>query len=216
MKKIHLLSILLLFGINSYSQSFFIKEGKNYTKLKYQNQHVVSIPLHSDIGNSYEIGYVFPIKSAKYLHYELGLQLDEFNAYTQAPVTAVNYNLHYLGINNSLLITLSSTNTAKKRFILDFKGGLNFSKFISGNELILDQFYDLQSFPEFKTILVVGAIGLHSKVAISESVHLSFGYDRYMSFLNIGHLKNDSFSFTSNQFKVGIHFFLQKKNNNVN
>ena len=206
MKKLQLLIIPLLFGITVHAQSFFIRAGKNYTKFDYQNEGVIPINLHSDVGNSYEVGCTFPIKNANRFHYELGLQLNDFNAYTEAPNSGVTYNLQYFGVNNSLLVGIIQGDENRNRFSLDCKAGLGIYKYVTGKEAILGKIYDLQSFPEFRNVFAVATVGLQSKFVISDYVDLSLGYDRCMSFLNTGNVSNQSLSFTSNQFKVGIHF----------
>ena len=206
MKKLQLFIIPLFFGIAAHAQSFFIRAGKNYTKFDYQNAQTIPIDLHSDVGNSYEVGCTFPIKYANRFHYELGLQLNDFNAYTEAPVSGVTYNLQYFGVNNSLLIGIIDIDRNKDRFSLDCKAGLGIFKYVAGKEAILGKIYDLQTFPEFRNVFVVATIGLQSKFVISDYIDLSLGYDRSMSFLNTGNANYQSLSFTSNQFKVGIHF----------
>lgn len=206
MKKLQLFMISFLFGITVHAQSFFIRTGKNYTKFDYQNTQTTPINLHSDVGNSNEVGYTFSIKEANRFNYELGLQLNDFNAYIEAPTTGVTYNLQYVGVNNSLLIGFIKSGRNNDEFSLDCKAGLGVYKYVTGKEAILGKIYDLQSFPEFKNVFVVATVGLQSKFIISDYIDLSLGYDRCLSLYNTGNANGQSLSFTSNQFKVGIHF----------
>ena len=206
MKKLQLLLIPLLFGISVHSQSYYVMAGKNFTKFNYQNAQNIPIDLHSDIGNSYEVGFTFPIKDAKRFQYELCLKFNEYNAYTEAPLDAATYNLSYLGISNSLIVSIIKADRNSDRFFLDFKGGLSLDKYVAGKEAIFGKIYDLQSFPEFRNVFVVASVGLHSKIVISDYIDLSLGYDRCMSFLNTGESNSQSLSYRSNQFKVGLHF----------
>lgn len=201
-----LLLLISLFCISAHSQSFFVRIGKNFTKFDYQNAQNTPINLNSDIGNSYEVGCTFPIQFSDSFHYEVGLQFDEFNSYTQAPVSAVTYNLQYLGLNNSLRIALLNTDHFRDRFALDFKGGLSIYKYVAGKEEILGKIHDLQMFPEFSKVFLVANIGLHSKFMVSDDMYISLGYDRVLSFMNTGNTNLQTLSFTSNQIKVGVHF----------
>jgi hypothetical protein len=205
MKKTQLL-LLLLMAFSAHSQSFFIKAGKNYTQFNYRNSQNEIIDLHPDVGNSYELGYVFSNHYSKPFQYELSLKLDEFNAYTEAPISAVTYNIHYLGVYNSLYVPIIDGDRNNKPFTLNIKGGFGLYKSITGKEMILNKIYDLQSFPEFKNVFGVASIGLHSKFVVSDYIDLSLGYDHCMSFFNTGNVNNESLAFTSNQFTIGINF----------
>lgn len=197
----------MLFGITSYSQSFFIKTGKNFTKFNYKNSYAELIDLHSDIGNTYEFGYNVPVKLNRF-EYEVGLKLDEFKTYVEAPNKAVDYNLNYLGVNNTLTYSIIGEGRNNGRFNLNAKGGIILSKYVTGKQSILQKNYDLNAFPEFKNLFLIASLGLHAKFLISETMDMSIGYDKTISFLNTGNGNNQSLSFSSNEIKVGIYFLI--------
>lgn len=193
----------------SYSQSLFLRTGKNYTKFDFSNAETIPLDLHSDVGNTFEVGVNFIVKDAmrsNRFHYELGLKLEDFNAYLEEPYSAVTYNLQYLGINNSLYIAIVAGNRDHNRFMLDVKGGFGLFKYIAGKEMILNKIYDLQSFPEFRNVFGVATLGLHSRIVVSDYFDLGLGYDRSFSFLNTGNVSNKSLSFSSNQYIISIYF----------
>lgn len=208
MKKPVLIVMLIGFSCSLFSQSFFIKEGRNYTKFYFQNPQSVVLDIHPYVGNSYEVGCTFPIEDAPRFHYELGLQFDEFNTYVEAPISLATYNAHYLGINNSLLFSIIDSNRDFDRFSLDIKTGINLKKLVDGKEDILGKTYDLNQFEEFNGVFISFLMGLESKFVINDYVDLSLGYERCMSFLNTKDSNFQSLSFQSNQFKIGVHFQL--------
>lgn len=199
--------LLLLFGITGYSQAFFVEYGKNFTKFNYRNSNTTSIPLHSDLGNTLQFGYHLPLKNSNF-QCAFGLQLDEFNSYVEAQYPAANYNLNYLGINNSILYSIIGSGREGGSFVLNLKGGLLLHKFISGKETIFNKNYDLNSFSEFNKTFLVATFGAQAKVLVSDSVDISLGFDRCISFLNTGNGDNQFLSFSSNQIKLGVYFIL--------
>lgn len=206
MKKKHLIP-LLLFGITVYSQAFFVESGKNYTKFIYRNSNSKIIPLHSDFGNTLHFGYQLPVNNNG-LQYELGLQFDEFNNYVEEPNLAVNYNLNYLGINNSVLYSIIGSGRNNGRLVLNLKGGLLVDKFISGKENIMGKNYDLKKFNEFNKFFLVATFGIQTKFLVSEAVDISLSYDYCNSFFNSGNGNNQHLSFFSHQYKLGVYFIL--------
>jgi hypothetical protein len=196
---------LLLVTCVVHSQSFFVKSGKNYTKINYGNTSTSSIYLHPDIGNTYQFGIYVPIENTRY-HYEVGFQLDEYNSYVEAPLAAANYNLNYLGINNSLLYSIIQSGREGRRFSLNAGGGITLSKYVSGKEFVKDKIYDLKSFPEFKNFFLTASLEIQAKLVVFENVDFSIGYDRCVTMLNTGNGNNQSLSFSSNQIKVGVYF----------
>lgn len=216
MKKIKLLFLSLFFAFTSYSQSHvYFRSGVNYSRFKFKEKSSESINLNSDSGNSLGVGFIFPLKSnenvvSNNFHYELGFQYDNFDAYVESPFPEVTYKTQFLGLNNAILISIF--NQEDKRFKLDFKAGLHFNKFISGKQTILNKIYDLKDFPEFNSIYFNGIIGVQSKYVLSEIAELSFGYDRYVNFLNFGTSTRENLSISSNQFKLGINLKINQIN----
>ena len=93
-------------SIITYSQSFFIKSGKNFTNYKYESSMLgTSVKLNSDSGNFYEIGASFPLKVNKKFTYEFGVVLNELNSVVGSPSKAVSYKTEYLGLENGILYT---------------------------------------------------------------------------------------------------------------
>lgn len=205
--KIYHFILLFFFFISGYSQAFFIESGKNFTKFNFRNANYKIIPLHLDVGNTYHFGYHLPIKETNF-QYELGIQFDEFNNYVKSPYPAVDYNLNYLGINNSILYSVIGSRRNNNRVVINLKGGLLLDKLISGKETIQDKNYDLQSFSEFNKFFLVATFGTQAKFFISETVDVTFGYDRLISFINTGNGNNQFLSFSSHQIKLGVYFIL--------
>lgn len=198
--------IFILFVAGAvHSQALFVKSGKNFTKINYKNKETTSIYLHPDLGNTYQFGIYVPIENTRY-HYEVGFQLDEYNSYVEAPLAAANYNLNYLGINNSLRYSIIQSGREGRRFSLNAGVGITLSKYVSGKEFVKDKMYDLKSFPEFKKTFFTGSLGIEAKLIVFENVDFSVGYDRCVTLLNTGNGNNQALSFASNQIKVGVYF----------
>lgn len=205
-KMFFLLGVVLSFS--GYSQSLFVRMGKNTTKFKFETINT-STELKSNIGDSYEVGVSFPLDSENTISYETALLFNNYNAYLGAPNSELNYSLNYLGIDNSLFYSILGTGRYSGRFVLRLKVGVNCNKMLSGTERIEGKIYELNEFPEFKGILFIGNIGIQTKYAASDVIDLSIGYNRGITLLNTGDIRNQSLSLSSNQIMVGIHFLIQ-------
>lgn len=208
MKKIFYILFGIMLTAPLYSQSYFVRFGKNTANFKFTTNNTVS-KLNSEIGDSYEIGHTFPIGSNRNVDYEAALTLNKFNPFVGAPESELNYSLHYVGIDNALLYSVIGDMGRDCDFVIRVKAGISCNKLISGFESINGKKYDIKNFPEFNGILFMGILGLQSKWIVSDVVDLSIGYNRGISLLNTGQISNQSLSISTNQIMVGIHFLVQ-------
>lgn len=205
MNKFYLFLLVTMVSTLSYSQSFFIHSGKNSSKFKFTTPYSEKV-LSSDIGDSYAIGHSININDTN-TDYEIALTLNKFNPYVGSPESEVRYSLNYLGIDNAILYPIIGS-SLRSSFILQLRAGLSFNKLISGIESIEGEIHNVKNFPEFKGLLFIGALGLQSKVIVSDDINLSLGYNYGASLLNTGQIKNESLTITSHQIVVGVHFLL--------
>ncbi len=205
MNKFYLILIVTMVSALSYSQSFFIHSGKNSSKFKFTTPYSAKA-LNSDIGDSYAIGRSININDTN-TNYEIALTLNNFNPYVGSPESEVWYSLNYLGIDNAILYPIIGSSLGSS-FVLQLRAGLSFNKLISGIESIEGEIHNVKNFPEFNGLLIMGALGLQTKIDVSDDINLSLGYNYGGSLLNTGQIKNESLSVSSHQIVVGVHFLL--------
>lgn len=205
MNKSYCIFIVTMISAFSYSQSYFIRSGKNSSQFKYSNSYATTI-LKSDIGDSYEVGHSYNIGGTK-MEYEIALQLNKYSPYVGSPESEVRYSLHYLGIDNAILYPIIGTSPNSK-FKLKLKAGLSCNKLISGIESIEGEIHDVKNFPEFKGFLFMGELGLQSVLEVNKNINLSLGYNYGRSFINTGQLKSETLTISRSQFLLGINFIL--------
>ena len=210
MNKFYLIFFVTMISTLSYSQSYFINLGKNSSEFKFTTPYSKKI-LSSDIGDAFGVGYCFDINNSN-TNYEIAFTLNKFNPYVGSPDSEVKYSLNYLGVDNAILYPIIGK-TYRSSFILLVRASLSCNKLISGIESIEGEVHNLRSFPEFKGLLFMGALGLQSKVIVSHYINLSLGYNHGFSFLKTGQLNKESLTISNNQFVIGINFILQNKNN---
>lgn len=212
MNKLYPVFFITMISALTYSQSYFINTGFNTSNLKFTTPNSERV-LRSDIGDSFAVGRSFAIDDTNGTNgnYEIGLTLNKFNPYIGAPESEVRYSLNYLGIDNAILYPIIGS-SLDSRFKLQMRVGLSCNKLISGIQSFEGALYNIKNFPEFKGLLFMGALGLQTKVIVSDYINLNLGYNYGASLLNTVQKNNQSSSVSIHQIVIGVHFVLEKIN----
>jgi hypothetical protein len=206
MNKKIITSFFMLLSFYTYSQEFYINMGKNYTTYHFKNAPNISSTVSEDLGNSFEIGYLFELEESRQkMSYEFGLSLNEYNAIVKAPEDAIKYNTQYLGLTSTLNYAILGGHD-RDRFMVYLKGGLSANRFLSGKEEIDGKIYDLKNYDEFNKSFFMISLGLHANMIISDDLSFNLGYNRYETLFNTGNTPGQSLSFSVEQIKMGLTF----------
>ncbi|WP_374505082.1 hypothetical protein [Flavobacterium sp.] len=205
--------ILILIGLVSFqfsqSQSIYLNTGKNFTKFSTSkdigdfNFLIKNSNLNSELGNSYEIGYIYNDDST--LKVSSGITYNQYNIVYSVANTATRYawNTNYLGIQNSVRVKVFEVYDV---FQIEAKLGLNTAYFISGSANALGVNYDLTSSEDFKKVIFQPLIGLTVSKPISDIGSLSLGYN--FSMASSAKVTVGQFSYVNHNVQLGINLFL--------
>jgi len=206
MIKNYLLIAALFFSFQLFSQESFFLVGSNITKYTFKSSDgIMTTPLQSGSGSSYEMGYSRPIKNEK-LFYNISITLNDYNAVAGSPSNSYKWNTKYLGFQNAVSFKFPIANN----FQLVLNGGLNISTIIYGKQELNSLVYDLIGQDEFKGVLFSPLIGSHLKYKLNDFGYLSVGYNFSKSF-NPFNASTEKLSFSTNQILFGIHFNMINK-----
>lgn len=207
MKNVLMLILCMCLSSYAYSQSFFIKSGKNFTNYKYESSALgTSVKLNSDSGNYYEIGAAFPLRFNSKFTYEFGVVLNELNSLVGNPAKAVSYKTEYLGLDNAILFSVLKL----RHFVLDAKVGFGLHTIIYGKEEIDGVIHDLKIHSEFNGIFFKSLLGIQSKFNASKDIALTMGYDYHYDVLNTNNNNTQSLLIHNGQIKMGIYLTIDK------
>lgn len=206
MRKISLLLIVFMALTNSYSQEVYFLTGSNFTKYNFKSSNEpMATPLQSGTGTSYEMGYTRPLKNNRFSH-TIGVNLNEYNAVAGSMANSYQWDTKYLGVNNSLGLTIPLTTNFK----LLLNAGLNLSTIIYGKQEINGAIYDLKSQDEFSGLIFIPNTGIHLKYKLNDFGYLSFGYGLSRSLI-LFNTSQEKLTTITNQILFGIHFNINKK-----
>lgn len=200
MKKIFILTLLVLYFQNIQSQEIYLQTGKNFTQYDFKSNAGSSPHLQAGSGNFYEIGYIITLNNEK-LKYAIGMSLNEYNAIGGNAVNSYSWNTQYLGIQNTFSIAF----VKKSGFSASASGGLGIASLIYGKQNRNGEFLDLSSQREFSGLWIAPNLGLQASYNVDNDIHLSLGYN-YSKNFNISNNSDDKLSFNTNKIQFGIHF----------
>jgi hypothetical protein len=206
MRKVYLLLIAFVALTNSYSQEVYFLTGSNFTKYNFSSaQGTTATALDTGIGTTYEVGYTRQLKNKRFSH-TVGVNLNEYNAIAGSLANSYKWDTKYLGVNNSLDLTVPLTSNFK----LLFKAGINLSTIIYGKQSINGAIYDLKSQDEFSGLTFIPYTGINIKYKINDLGYLSFGYGLSKSVI-LFNISEEKLTTSTNQILFGIHFNINKK-----
>jgi hypothetical protein len=119
--------------------------GSNFSTYDF-NQHMTTT-LESGTGNLYEIGYSKALK-LKNMFYNVGVNLNEYNAYAHSTANNYEWNTKYLGIHNALEYRFPIGD----KFRVNIQAGINISSIVYGRQQINGVYYNITKQAEFSYI----------------------------------------------------------------
>lgn len=212
MRKIYF--IIFLFSYAVYSQSYFVKTGKNFTSYEFINSEgVPSKGFQTDSGTNFQIGYSFQLNENKRLSYELFASLNQFNAQVgHVGVPIIKYNTEFIGIGNVITFSLIKS----RGFSFDTRAGFSANQIVYGKQEADGKIIDIKDFKEFNRVMALGSFGIQAKFKILNNAFVSAGYDYQFDVFdsnaftkNSGRLKNSTLFIRNGQFQLGV--FLSTK-----
>jgi hypothetical protein len=199
---VFILLIFMSYGMTA-QQSIYLKTGKNFTGFKFLNSAGVSSSgFEKGIGDSFELG----IKSILFYEnsfssWDIGLTLNEYNAYAATKSNNIKWETNFLGIQNSFSYSFINNDT----YNISAKVGANVEKIVYGKEEINGIFYDITKTDDFKSFLLQYSFGLDAKYLVTDGIKIDLGYSVINSLNNTKHT-DDKFYIKTRQISVGIYF----------
>ena len=163
--------LILLFGMQTFSQEISFSAGSNNTEFTLDDNDSFEA---NGIGSHFEITYATPIfKKLKRISYSLGMNLNEYNAMTGDLNNLYEWQTTHLGVKNGLNFRFLNIFDL---FSLNGYAAINLSHILNGNQKINSQVFDISNHPEFKGLTLWSELGVSAKFNFNEDVKLSFGY----------------------------------------
>lgn len=194
------MGLLLMLGIQvSRAQSIFIKSGRNLTNYKFSNSANESPNLQSEVGQSYELGYMSGQPNNSRLYFALSAGLDQYNASGNYATTNLVWETNYANLKGSGYLTIFDNG----RSGLSVKAGLGLATLVHGRQQINGTRYDLLKQDEFKGLFISPQVGLSYSFSINSEmdIHLDYDYGRQYSLTNGNGQK---LSFIDHGISVGL------------
>lgn len=201
-----LIQFLFIFNVlwNTNAQGVYFLTGSNFSSYQFKSApNSMSTELKSGTGTTHEMGFSKELKS-EHIHYNVGVNLNEYNAVAGSMNNSYRWNTKHLGIHNSVDYSISLFGNVQVRLT----GGLNLATIIYGRQEINGNYFDLIKQKEFSGISLSPYTRLQMTYSITDLGFLSFGYGLNKTFFPM----NDSaekLSITTNQLIFGIHFNIQ-------
>ena len=181
-----LITLILVFGMQTFSQEISFSAGSNNTKFTIDDNDSFEA---NGIGSHFEIKYTTPVfKKLNRISYSLGLNLNEYNTMTGDLNNLYEWQTTHLGVKNGLNIKFLNVFNL---FSLNGSAALNLSHILNGYQKINMQVFDISNHPEFKGLTLWSELGVSAKFDFNEDVKLSFGYS-----------VSEDYSFTSTRGQV--------------
>jgi hypothetical protein len=203
MKKLLMLTMIVLSFQNIHSQEIYLQTGKNITSYDYKSDTNSAPSLQAGTGNFYEVGYKMTLNNEK-LKYAIGLNFNEYNAIGGDAVSSYSWNTQYLGVQNTFSIVFVN----KSGFQAAANAGLGVATLIYGKQNINGQYLDLSSQKEFSGLWIAPKLGLQLCYNIENDMFISMGYAFSKSY-SLTNSTNEKLSFNNNQIQFGIHFIIK-------
>lgn len=207
---LQLLFCVCLSSTSVFAQSLYFKTGKNFTNYVFESSsggiQSSIVKLKPDSGSFYEFGIALPFSSSRF-SCEFGISLNELNSIVEAPSKSVKYKTEYVGLDNSVLFSVIRT----KKILCDAKLGFGLQTMVFGKQEIGGVLYDLKQFDEFNGLFFRQSLGLQVKLAASNQLNFSVGYDYHYDVFNTKNNSNQSLLINNNQIKFGIYYKLDKQ-----
>lgn len=197
MRKIVLFVFFSTLLLSSNAQNAYLLTGSNFST--YHFNIPMTTPLESGTGNFYEIGYSMQLKP-KNLFYNVGINVNEYNAYAHSTANNYEWNTKYLGIQNALEYRIA----LGEQLSLNVQAGINISSIVYGRQQINGVYYNLMKQDEFSYVNIDPFARLQLACKIGDRGFMSVGYGFCKSFFWMNNT-SEKLSITTNQLVFGIH-----------
>ena len=201
-----LIQFLFIFNVlwNTNAQGVYFLTGSNFSSYQFKSApNSMSTNLKSGTGTTLEMGFSKQLTS-EHLHYNVGINLNEYNAVAGSLVNSYSWNTKHLGIHNSVDYAISLFGNVQ----LKIAAGLNLATIIYGRQEINGNYFDLIKQKEFSGISLSPYARLQMTYNITDLGFLSLGYGLNKTFFPMNN-SAEKLSITSNQLVFGIHFNIQ-------
>lgn len=197
MRKIALFLCFSALVLNSKAQNMYFLTGSNFST--YDFNQPMTTTLESGTGSFYEIGFSKKLKPRN-LVYNIGVNLNEYNAFARSTANNYEWNTKYLGIQNALEYRIPLMNYLG----LIIQGGINISSIVYGKQSINGTYYNITKQAEFSYINIDPYARLQLAFKLGDIGLMSFGYGICKSFFWMNNT-TEKLTITTNQLVFGIH-----------
>jgi hypothetical protein len=198
MRKIVLFLCFSTLVLSSKAQNMYFLTGSNFSTYDFNQQ--MTTTLESGTGSFYEIGFSKKLKPRN-LVYNIGINLNEYNAFARSTANNYEWNTKYLGIQNALEYRIPLMNYLG----LIIQGGINISSIVYGKQSINGTYYNITKQAEFSYINIDPYARLQLAFKLGDIGLMSFGYGICKSFFWMNNTA-EKLTITTNQLVFGIHF----------
>ena len=198
MRKIALFLFFSTLVLSSKAQNMYFLTGSNFSTYDFNQQ--MTTTLESGTGSFYEIGFSKKLKPRN-LVYNVGVNLNEYNAFARSTANNYEWNTKYLGIQNALEYRFPIGD----KFKVNIQAGINISSIVYGRQQINGVYYNLMKQGEFSYINIDPYARLQLAYKISDIGFMSIGYGFCKSFFWMNNTA-EKLSITTNQLVFGFHF----------
>lgn len=187
------------------AQTVYLRNGKNFTDFKFiQSDGIESPGFQKGVGDAYDLGirYIL-LKEESNLFGEVGLILNEYNAFVGIKSNYITWKTYYVGIQNSVVYSFLNRNN----YFMGIKLGANVNKILYGKEEINGIFYDLRKEDDFKRFLFQYVVGLDVKYNVNNQISIGLGFSLINS-SNLSNLDSTKFFINNKQIMASIFFIV--------
>lgn len=183
------------------AQELMFSKGTNYTGFEYSSgADATNLNLQRGQGNYYELSYLKGFGSAKWIDYQVGLMLNDWNATGGNQLNMYSWNTSYLGLKTGLSINISSS---EKGLSTQLNMGVSGSKLLHGRQSLNGFTYDLKDQEDFGGYFLGLYAGLGVSYPITDKVALGVGY-QYGKHTKLEDTDDESLGFINHQIRFNL------------
>lgn len=186
-------------------QTIYLKNGKNFTDFKFiQADGTHSPGFQKGVGDVYDLGIRYILfKEKSHLFGEVGIIVNEYNAFVGIKSNYITWKTYYLGIQNSALYSFIN----RYNYFMAIRLGVNTSKIMYGKEEVNGIIYDLRKEDNFKRFLFQYVIGLDMKYNATNEISIGLGFNLINS-SNLSKAGAPKFFINNKQMTASIFFII--------
>ena len=200
MKKLFLITMLLIFSIPLNAQEMELIVGRNFTTYDYTNSQGETNPkLNGSSGSYIEVSYNIPFNRLQNLQYSFGLALNQFNATGGDYASNYSWDTNYFGIKSGLIYSI----LPDRSFVdFNFKTGFGINRIINGQQKINGATFDLRNNEDFTSVSVQPYLGLALKYDLGGFL-IGIGYN-YSKNFSVANGDQEKLHFNNSRLEFGI------------